>query len=87
MNYIRHHPQSKTREHVVPRSVGGKNGGNIVYACQRCNAARSSDSYDDYMLFARQVLVAGKRKLHGDVRVVRLMFEAFMYGRQVGGLF
>lgn len=36
------HPEGRriTREHLIPRSKGGKGGANVVAACYRCNAAR-----------------------------------------------
>ncbi len=35
-------PRSKTREHIIPRSLGGCGKANIVGACMRCNSTRGS---------------------------------------------
>jgi hypothetical protein len=45
---VRHHarfskPTLATREHLIPRSLGGGGGQNIVIACRACNSARGSD--------------------------------------------
>lgn len=32
-----------TREHIIPKSLGGGDGGNRVVACHRCNQARGRD--------------------------------------------
>lgn len=36
------HPEGRrvTREHLIPRSKGGKGGANVVAACYRCNSQR-----------------------------------------------
>jgi len=41
------HPEGRrvTREHLIPRSMGGKGGGNVVLACVRCNGARGTTSW------------------------------------------
>ena len=36
-------PYSVTRDHLVPRSLGGA-GGTIVLACRSCNSRRGSDT-------------------------------------------
>lgn len=38
------HPEGRriTREHLIPRSQGGKGGANVVAACTRCNQARGN---------------------------------------------
>lgn len=33
-----------TKEHIIPKSVGGVNSGNIVCACADCNSRRGADS-------------------------------------------
>jgi 5-methylcytosine-specific restriction endonuclease McrA len=39
------HPTSATREHLVPKSMGGTNAQrNIVVACRQCNVQRMSDT-------------------------------------------
>lgn len=38
-------PDAATREHLLPRSKGGRgNWDNLVYACLACNSRRSSDT-------------------------------------------
>ena len=44
------HKLGWTREHVIPRSNGGKNGDNIVLAHKRCNEKRASTPPTDEML-------------------------------------
>lgn len=41
------HPEGRriTREHLIPRSQGGKGGANIVAACHRCNMDRRDTSW------------------------------------------
>lgn len=36
-------PARATREHIVPKSHGGGDGGNRVVACLRCNTTRNRD--------------------------------------------
>ena len=36
-------PSRKTREHLVPLSLGGGNGENVAVACFRCNNTRGTD--------------------------------------------
>ena len=33
-----------TREHLLPKSKGGKQGNNLVKACRKCNVERGSDT-------------------------------------------
>lgn len=42
--------QTRTRDHVVPRSRGGGNKDNLVPACAPCNRAKSDDLLIMYML-------------------------------------
>ena len=35
-----------TREHVIPRSLGGEHFENIVLSCHRCNSTRKSEVPD-----------------------------------------
>jgi 5-methylcytosine-specific restriction endonuclease McrA len=44
---------SDTYEHVVPRSLGGKNDGNRVRACEKCNRQRGSRPFLVWMLKRR----------------------------------
>lgn len=36
-----------TRDHVVPKSRGGKQAGNLVLACARCNSMKSNRTVAD----------------------------------------
>lgn len=41
--------KATTRDHIVPRSKGGKNGnGNIVPACYQCNKRKGSMDYREF---------------------------------------
>ena len=42
--------QTRTRDHVIPRSAGGPNGDNLVPCCESCNRAKGSDPLIMYML-------------------------------------
>lgn len=43
-NYI-----AKTKEHVVPKTLGGKNSGlNIIYSCPKCNKWRGNHSFTKF---------------------------------------
>lgn len=37
-----HHMAAPTREHVVPQSLGGRNAGNLLMACQPCNVRKGN---------------------------------------------
>lgn len=37
-----------TRDHVVPRAHGGKQSGNLVAACRRCNEAKGAMTAQDF---------------------------------------
>lgn len=37
-------PTRATREHVVPRSLGGGGGSNVAVACLRCNSTRGQNT-------------------------------------------
>ena len=41
--------QTRTRDHVVPRSQGGPNGDNLVPACAACNRDKGDDRLLMYM--------------------------------------
>jgi len=40
-----------TRDHVLPRSKGGKAKNNIVLACQRCNSYKANWTLPDFILY------------------------------------
>lgn len=42
--------QTRTRDHVIPRSAGGPNGDNLVPSCASCNRAKSDTPLIVYML-------------------------------------
>ena len=42
--------QTRTRDHVIPRSAGGPNGDNLVPSCAPCNRAKSDTPLLVYML-------------------------------------
>lgn len=44
---------SATRDHVVPRSAGGRQKGNLVAACARCNSAKGSMSAAEFRAWLR----------------------------------
>ena len=48
-----------TREHIVPVSVGGGDGGNRVVACKRCNQGRGRDM--TWVPFHQQPVEARRR--------------------------
>ena len=51
---VRHKIYRLTLDHVVPRSRGGVNAkSNLVLACEPCNHAKGSRSYDEFMAVAR----------------------------------
>jgi len=42
---------AKTKDHVIPRSKGGRGAGNKVWACLRCNQEKSNLLLEDYRAF------------------------------------
>lgn len=48
-----HHSNACTADHVVPRSLGGKNKGNIVSSCLGCNQARGNNPLEVWLVRVR----------------------------------
>lgn len=49
--------QCATRDHVIPRDVGGSNDAyNIVICCARCNNLKAETPYEAFLGFAKAVL-------------------------------
>jgi hypothetical protein len=47
----------RTKEHIVPKSKGGKNNlYNLVYACIECNSLRSNKEYSDFKEYIKNIL-------------------------------
>ena len=47
-----------TRDHVVPKSKGGRlNTDNVVIACVHCNANKADRSYDEFMSLGRPRII------------------------------
>lgn len=42
-------PMKATRDHVHPRSRGGKNAGNLVAACARCNQTKGDQHVREFL--------------------------------------
>ena len=47
-HYCQRAARDLTKDHVVPKSKGGKNG-NIVLACRLCNNLKGSSDYSEFM--------------------------------------
>jgi hypothetical protein len=52
----------KTRDHVIPRSKGGK--GNTVWACDICNSIRGNMPYHLFLLMGRLGCILKKMDNH-----------------------
>lgn len=48
MNFGGGGPSHVTRDHVVPRALGGKDAGNLVAACVTCNQQKGCMSAGDF---------------------------------------
>ena len=48
--------QAETRDHVVPRSRGGKGVGNIVFACLRCNQMKADMTPEELVAHCRRII-------------------------------
>lgn len=44
LNTIPGHPHQRTRDHLIPRSKGGKGHHNLVAACRACNEKRGASA-------------------------------------------
>src|SRR5690349_11765185 len=49
-----------TRDHKVPRILGGGDGDNIVLACQRCNNAKGDMAYEEFVELVTRLKAKGK---------------------------
>ncbi len=38
----------KTKDHIIPKSKGGKSAGNIIAACKHCNGQKGSLTLDEF---------------------------------------
>ena len=58
----------RTRDHVIPRSRGGRGGANVVSACKSCNRSKASHCLEDFRkLFAMlKNMNVGDVKFHGE---------------------
>lgn len=57
------HPRAPTRDHLTPRSRGGKNTrDNVVLACYLCNHQKGDMTLDEFRAFRRAVMVLGMSK-------------------------
>jgi len=50
------HPRAKTKDHVIPRSRGGRGVENMVYACFECNNLKSNFTAEEFIAW----LAAGR---------------------------
>lgn len=66
----RHYDDAPTREHIVPRSLGGTARLNLVLSCAKCNTARSNNPLSDDHFFRAKEAQA--------VRIAYLLASQFM---------
>lgn len=58
------HPQAGTRDHIIPRSLGGRNHReNLVLSCYRCNTTRGILSPVEWMLKLATILDEEKNRV------------------------
>lgn len=51
----------KTKEHIVPKSKGGKNNlYNLIYACYECNNLRSNMDFIEFKNYVKSILENNK---------------------------
>jgi hypothetical protein len=67
-------PGRATREHLRPRSQGGKNGDNVVLACSRCNDLKSLMAADVFATIARTLPPPLKYITGGERRALLARF-------------
>jgi 5-methylcytosine-specific restriction endonuclease McrA len=67
------HPFHATRDHVVPKSRGGKGGRNLVAACAQCNTRKASMPLQAFLTRKRWAEAVSP----SVVRFFRNMAEAF----------
>ncbi len=60
---VQPHPRAPTRDHLNPRSRGGKNTReNVVLACYLCNHQKGDMTLDEFRAYRRAVMVLGMSK-------------------------
>lgn len=63
--------QAETRDHVVPRSRGGKGAAaNIVFACLRCNQMKANLNPDEFITHCRKVIAFHEANQGRNIPVV-----------------
>lgn len=58
-------PLRKTKDHILPKSKGGKHKNNTVDCCHKCNGIKSNKSLEEFREYINQLIINGRQIFKG----------------------
>lgn len=54
--------KNRTKDHVIPKCLGGKNDGNVVYSCKECNSDKGHLLLEQWLIKVRRTWEVSEKK-------------------------